>query len=1629
MVSMLPSSSRVKLNRVALKDFMGVKLVPQRRPPKPEIKGAAESTKQEKNLVSEFLSKEDAAMGSDDSNEPFKTLLIHQKEAENGKDAVCDGLLVGGRLEQKATRSELHFSTGDEMQRKQSGPTTRDINRNVDPNSNGLDASGDFSRSSVEGCTCVICGSNNYTSPQKKNLGKQRPKSSNTGFNPPAAELNVTRETRILETPKEINANEDLPKVMLCDVAKKCDPRCHKCGYRLPDTLKSKVVHCFKQDMKAGLQIWSRCSGHNKLKNQKRRSNVLNNESISQTVTGHQKHPKVTDSEASQPSGPAELFHGGWTEEDSETSSAAVGDHQTDNRTNMFVEEDTLHRDKRIKLGDSVGSTSTAGSALEENCSITNSCDPEGELVEAETSSDASSENHETGDPESFTCQRVKPYVRKILCARTYMPWPFLKPACSAQGFTTASTSGPVCSSATEKSATNNQNQASTKQGITLQDPSSEEQNDNGNSFNNWSSYSYKANTDVSTRSETFLPSPQLDSVLCPISGLPKNAPAVDPVPTSPFPINSTEIDTCTPSPSALGLSDWETTETFSPLSDVSTHSASSSTSGIPRSLPPSIGPLEKVRELQTVDKLLLCKDTKLTATTSLSPMSSSNSSHSYISPSLLHQYELRKEVCYTDRSPPKLKPYFTRPVKDACSVLCGLNNDHCVEVGSCEFRLPPVLSPITSPQWRRSLSCQSSTASEDEEVFDTDANRAAKSPEPHVVQMVNSSNENTEDFLQRIPEEMEVISSSFRALTDETKGKPQSSSNDDKNVSEQKEEGSLHYSDHEDKIEEGSKSSEQCSPEPKMKTTHGSGVQTEPCSSLSSNEEDCESFRDEEEQHSAGEEGCFSKQTFREIQGTEPDGDCQLNVLDELTAYEQDILLVEVTQDDPELFQNLPKQSLLKLGPVRRAVDPIINTFKKVTFSPRIDGSSSELEQKITPVLRHFADVSPDISEESESRPWRPRSSTTLTKIQNTFPAAYKQTRHVDHSDANNSQVDGGLERAHPILNMNSHISPQTSSASGLWLSNSAKVADGHQKINSYCRLYFSESHLCDYKTCRFHHLPLKGHEKFCIEQVTKFTKIPVCLKKAGDIFTGYYQSSPPGMYFSVQIFLSLLWALLRAGMVLEVFSVLSVSVAHGKVPDHEFLLALFDFVRDKNLKGFLPKLMDLTKKMAKAGLELNVDCLEGVKNFPLFQHNVHPNSSVSVSGSHSTQIPKYLNLTHALVEIGLCTKQEDWKRMGEVFRTLCHFTLHPNQVERLSGCVAIGLLSESKVKGSLPFAVFAEIACQNEGEDSLLKAFVGRIGVSLMLRYHKTHQWTNGRRVVEVMSSSKVNYGTLKGLFGNEDRASRCYLVTVATELFLLSSSVEGALNTLRENDWFLSSSSWPCEPADLESRTRLLTCLAEKTSHRDTLEVLCHLPGVKEPNDLIDISRYSPQFNSHLQVCMEKQILPVAADTVNFMLCKKLPVDHSVLQTLIHKLGKQNFWLLARRLFKLSQNLGYYPEISAPPGFMSLTVPCRLGEVELVLAFEKFITVNASVILPLPETSTTSLSITLKRTQSCESEYISAGSRVLSAARIPRPKLTVHYTTVNSSQEQVFTLDVSSARRWLQHNHLWANEIWTL
>lgn len=57
----------------------------------------------------------------------------------------------------------------------------------------------------------------------------------------------------------------------------------------------------------------------------------------------------------------------------------------------------------------------------------------------------------------------------------------------------------------------------------------------------------------------------------------------------------------------------------------------------------------------------------------------------------------------------------------------------------------------------------------------------------------------------------------------------------------------------------------------------------------------------------------------------------------------------------------------------------------------------------------------------------------------------------------------------------------------------------------------------------------------------------------------------------------------------------------------------------------------------------------------------------------------------------------------------------------------------------------------------------------------------------------------------------------------------------------------------------------------------------------------------FNAHLQVCVDRQTLPVASDLVDFMLSKQLAVEQALLQALLQKLGRQNLWLRAREVFR--------------------------------------------------------------------------------------------------------------------------------
>ncbi|XP_028317152.1 protein TOPAZ1 isoform X2 [Gouania willdenowi] len=1411
------------------------------------------------------------------------------------------------------------------------------------------------------------------------------------------------------------------PTVTLCDVAKCCNLCIHKCGYMLPNCLKTNVVQCLQRNMRTSFQFLPGCYRQRESESSQRTlvENSQGTEGPDSTTFHLHKNSSKED-----PSAGCSHFLPVNDGKRNKSTTASLDTHaEGDCVSKLDLICSKSHR--ALNLKDSVryeGTVDVHSITKKTTDGIydsTNRCGGEMSLVYG---------NADTEDQESLTCQRVREYFWKIKdsCARRDMIWPFERRSPTSNPLEAPSDSSIVSikplrghddvlvkANETNSYSPNNKNKC-----LHPKAPKMTQEEDNGHSIG-----MIKESDKMEVASKEVGTSFTLDDIST--ASIHDGVSEPDGILSSSFQVNGPMGLYSTPSPSALDLGYWESSATHS-------QSNSSCRSPIPSPVlllsSQGLG-LEASQNIRQESQVSLC------CSLSSAPQNSSESPGSFHSIIIFPADDPNSdEEQFEDRNAPKLEPiYCTKPsvhVKGICctkksSLLCRTSEEH-LEDYFLKFRLPPLLSPVNSPKRifiRRSFACQSSSSSDEEsnEEVKSGQNRLVQSrPVPQRVTDGDRSSQShdAEPDLEVPQGVLTAFKSPSRVLQSPTSCKGDSYTGDNR----QCEEGTASE---EDAIRSVGADSDPVN----LKTSLPLGGLTDNSSS-SSNKDAEEAFSDCGLPHSATDESSDSETAKSNGDGTQAQAaeSPQPSNFDEIMAYEHDVLLISVTKDDPELFDNIPNQSLLNLGPLR------------VSNGPK---PAAEVDSRCVSFKANYHLDSPENKEMDDDvdRPWRPQSCySSIKKEHNKCLTSVNPNHNMMCSDSNNNFL-GGIERSRHLQSVSSTYNPPAlmsleSSSAGLWTKKSAnKVNLRLQKLNAYCRHYFSEKQTCELKMCRFQHLPMNGDEKFCIETVGRFLKNPICLHKAEAVYTGYYRNNAPGAYFSKPWFLALLWTLLKAGMVAEVFSVLSVHLAHKIVPSHDFLLALFCHVRKKGLVSFGLELLQLTLKMVNADLDLSLDCLDCMKTVPTFKQ-IFPSDSIvsplSVAGNHklmsSAAFQEHLSLANSLVEMELSIKQEDWTHMGEIFSSIRWFNHHPNQLEHISGRITIALLADGKDKQAVPFAAFAEAACQKESEDSLIRKFAGRIGVSLLLRYHKTSQWAKGRKVVELLSFYKVSYSTMKSLFGNEDVVSRCSLITVATEFFLQSGSVEAALNILRENNWFLSSCLWPCEPVDLENRTNILMNLLEKTSLRDSLEVLSNLPGIKESNDFVDTSRYCSLFNAHLQMCVERQILPVAADTVAFMICKKLPVKYTLLQVLLHKLGKQNIWLRAREIFRDSLREGYYSGVSAPPGLSTLNVPCWLCEVELALTFEMFITVNARTIMNPSETPTAQLSITLKRTQSDESKYLASGSHLLAAAGILQPKIIIHYTAVNSSQEQTFIVELASAQRWLSHNHSRATELWT-
>ncbi|XP_051879478.1 protein TOPAZ1-like [Pristis pectinata] len=306
-------------------------------------------------------------------------------------------------------------------------------------------------------------------------------------------------------------------------------------------------------------------------------------------------------------------------------------------------------------------------------------------------------------------------------------------------------------------------------------------------------------------------------------------------------------------------------------------------------------------------------------------------------------------------------------------------------------------------------------------------------------------------------------------------------------------------------------------------------------------------------------------------------------------------------------------------------------------------------------------------------------------------------------------------------------------------------------------------------------------------------------------------------------------------------------------------------------------------------------------------------------------------------------------------------------------------------------------------------------------------------GRKVLDMLQEIQVNFTILKGLV-SEFTTSRCQIVNVAGEIFLKAGCVNRALWLLRESNWITNSPTWPCDSSDVLNRHNFLFSLSDVTlknnMYCETLEVLQHLPGLQKVNGTLDVTPYVRIFNNLLDQCIQNNCLGASSDTVEFMRSMDIPISPLAVRNLITALGRSNLWLKARNQYKKALSNGCYPPIEENLYRKLLPIPCFLSEVEMLLATEMFLVTNASNIQS-PSVSKQSLQIVLRRYEDegsfANGDYEAAVDRLQAAARISEPKLQIKHTTVNIAKEEVFSLEYSSALRWLEQNMKWAGKVW--
>ncbi|NWR14814.1 TOPZ1 protein, partial [Emberiza fucata] len=157
----------------------------------------------------------------------------------------------------------------------------------------------------------------------------------------------------------------------------------------------------------------------------------------------------------------------------------------------------------------------------------------------------------------------------------------------------------------------------------------------------------------------------------------------------------------------------------------------------------------------------------------------------------------------------------------------------------------------------------------------------------------------------------------------------------------------------------------------------------------------------------------------------------------------------------------------------------------------------------------------------------------------------------------------------------------------------NASQILDALNLPRKYCRYYFMTPRGCERTKCWFCHVPGQGDEKICMTILRTYISIKESglLKRAVQIFVQYYKEVTPGVDFASEVLNDLLVSLLNNCLLQEVFQILNVIVQIKTLPAVEVLLKVFEHVASLNIRNAVPSLISTFCKLIDAGMFLELE------------------------------------------------------------------------------------------------------------------------------------------------------------------------------------------------------------------------------------------------------------------------------------------------------------------------------------------------------------------------------------------------------------------------------------------------------